>query len=43
MVSIVDPAQMLGVVGGNPELQAVAGEAGERLRRVVAAMDGTTD
>lgn len=37
-VSVVDPAQMLGVVGDNPELQAVAAEAGERLRRVVAAL-----
>lgn len=37
-VSIVDPAQMLGMVGENAELQAVALEAGERLRRVVAAL-----
>jgi uncharacterized protein (DUF302 family) len=37
-VSIVDPGQMLGVVGANPELQAVAAEAGDRLRRVVAAL-----
>ncbi len=37
-VSIVDPAQMLGVVGENPELAAVAQEAGERLRRVVTAL-----
>ena len=37
-VSIVDPAQMLGVVGENAELQAVAREAGERLRRVVAVL-----
>ena len=37
-VSIVDPARMLGVVGENAELQAVAQEAGERLRRVVAAL-----
>jgi uncharacterized protein (DUF302 family) len=37
-VSIVDPAQMLGVVGENEELQAVAREAGERLRRVIAAL-----
>lgn len=43
VVSVVDPAQMLGVVGDNPELQAVAVEAGERLRRVVAALDGTTE
>jgi uncharacterized protein (DUF302 family) len=38
-VSIVDPAQMLGVVGDNAELTAVAAEAGEKLRRVVAALD----
>jgi uncharacterized protein (DUF302 family) len=37
-VSIVDPAQMLGVVGENAELQAVAQEAGDRLRRVVVAL-----
>jgi uncharacterized protein (DUF302 family) len=42
-VSIVDPAQMLGVVGDNPELRAVAAEAGERLRRVVATLGGTTE
>jgi uncharacterized protein (DUF302 family) len=38
MVSVVDPALMLGVVGDNPELQAVAAEAADRLRRVVAAL-----
>ena len=43
VVSVVDPAQMLGVVGDNPELLAVAGEAGERLRRVVATLVGTTE
>ena len=43
VVSVVDPAQMLGVVGDNPELRAVAAEAGERLRRVVAALGGTTE
>jgi len=37
-VSIVDPAQMLGVVGENAELSAVAQEAGVRLRRVVTAL-----
>ena len=42
VVSIVDPAQMLGDVGDNPELQAVAAAAGERLRRVVATLSGTT-
>lgn len=40
-VSAVDPAQMLGVVGDNPELQAVAAEAGERLRRVVSALSAS--
>jgi uncharacterized protein (DUF302 family) len=38
VVSIVDPAQMLGMVGDNPELAAVAAEAGDRLRRVVSAL-----
>ena len=37
-VSIVDPNQMLGVVSGNEELNAVATEASERLRRVAAAL-----
>jgi len=39
-VSIVDPVKMLGIVGENPDLQAVAQEAGERLRRVVAEIGG---
>jgi uncharacterized protein (DUF302 family) len=38
VVSILDPAQMLGVVGDNPALRPVATEAGERLRRVVTAL-----
>lgn len=38
MISVVDPAQMLGVVGDNLELRAVAAEAAERLRRVMAAL-----
>jgi uncharacterized protein (DUF302 family) len=38
VVSVVDPAMMLGVVGDNPELKAVAAEAEARLRRVVAAL-----
>lgn len=38
VVSVVDPAQMLSVVGNNAELQAVAAEAGTRLRRVVDAL-----
>lgn len=40
-VSIVDPAQMLGAVGQNAELQEVAQEAGQRLRRVVTALSQT--
>lgn len=43
VVSIVDPARMLGVVRDNPALWAVAAEAGERLRRVVAALGRSTD
>jgi uncharacterized protein (DUF302 family) len=43
VVSVVDPAKMLGVVGGNPELQAVAAEAEERLRRVVASLQEASD
>ena len=35
VVSIVDPAQMLGITGENPQLRAVAEEASTRLRRVV--------
>jgi uncharacterized protein (DUF302 family) len=38
-VSIVDPVQMLGFVGDNPELRSVAAEAAARLRRVIAALD----
>ena len=33
---------MLGVVGANPELAAVAAEAAARLRRVIAALGGQT-
>lgn len=36
-VSIVDPLQMLGVVG-NPALQPIADEANSRLRRVLASL-----
>jgi uncharacterized protein (DUF302 family) len=39
-VSIVDPGQMLGMVGDNADLQAVAAEATEKLRRVAAALAG---
>jgi uncharacterized protein (DUF302 family) len=38
MVAIADPAKMLGIVGDNAELQAIADEATQRLRRVVAAL-----
>lgn len=38
VVSVVDPAAMLGVAAGNRELEAVAAEAAARLRRVVAAL-----
>jgi uncharacterized protein (DUF302 family) len=37
-VSIVDPAQMLGVVGENRELSQVATEAGAALRRVLDSL-----
>lgn len=37
-VSITDPAQMLGIVRDNEELQAVARGAGDRLGRVVATL-----
>lgn len=39
MVSIVDPAAMLGVVG-NPAMRAIADEAKARLERVLAALTG---
>jgi uncharacterized protein (DUF302 family) len=38
-VSIVDPAQMLGVVDDNPELDALASEVEISLRKVVAALE----
>lgn len=38
MVAIADPLKMLGIVGDNAELQAIAGEASQRLRRVVATL-----
>lgn len=38
MVAIADPAKMLGIVGDNAELQAIADEAAQRLRRVVVAL-----
>jgi hypothetical protein len=41
-VMAVDPGLMLGVVGANPELAAVAAEAAARLRRVIAALGGQT-
>ncbi len=41
-VMAVDPALMLGVVGTNPELAAVAAEAAARLQRVIAALGNQT-
>lgn len=38
MVAIADPAQMLGIVGDNVALRAIAEEAAQRLRRVVVAL-----
>ena len=38
-VSIVDPVQMLGFVGDNPEVSTVAAEAAARLRRVITALE----
>jgi uncharacterized protein (DUF302 family) len=42
-VSIVDPVQMLGFVGDNAALSAVAEEAAAKLRRVVAALERTEE
>lgn len=39
LVSIINPQQMLGVVD-HPELEAVACDAEERLRRVASALEG---
>lgn len=41
-VSIIDPMQMMGVAGENPELVAVATEATARLRRVIDALAGAS-
>ncbi len=38
-IAIVDPIQMLGIVGDNVELRAAAEEAAVRLHRVAAALD----
>lgn len=38
VVSIIDPLQMLGFVGDNPELEQVANEANEKLLRVVESL-----
>jgi uncharacterized protein (DUF302 family) len=38
-VSMVDPAQMLGVVDDNPELNALASEVENGLRKVLAALE----
>jgi uncharacterized protein (DUF302 family) len=37
-VMAIDPELMLGVVGANPELEAVAAEAAARLQRVAASL-----
>jgi uncharacterized protein (DUF302 family) len=37
-VMAVNPELMLGVVGANPELEAVAAEAAARLQRVIASL-----
>ncbi len=42
MVSIVDPAAMLGVAD-NPALREIADEARTRLQRVVASLAGTAE
>jgi uncharacterized protein (DUF302 family) len=39
VVSIVDPAQMLGVAGDNQALNEVAREAEARLRKVLASLE----
>lgn len=38
VVAAMAPLAALGIVGDNPELQAIAHEADERLRRVLAAL-----
>ena len=39
VVAAMAPLTALGIVGDNPELSAVAREADERLRRVLAALE----
>ena len=41
VVSAMAPLVALGIVGDNPELQGVAREADQRLRRALAALDTT--
>lgn len=41
VVSAMAPLVALGIVGANPELQGVATEADERLRRALAALEAT--
>jgi uncharacterized protein (DUF302 family) len=41
VVSAMAPLVALGIVGDNPELQGVAREADERLRRALAALETT--
>ena len=39
VVAVIAPLVALGMVGDNPELQAVATEADERLRRALASLE----
>ena len=41
-VSAMAPLAALGIVGDNPELQSVAGEADRRLRAALAALETST-
>lgn len=43
LVSIVDPEQMLAVAGEHPELNAVASEAADKLRKVAAQLRSSAD
>ena len=41
VVAAMAPLVALGIVGDNPELSAVAGEADQRLRRAIASLEAT--
>ena len=43
VVAAMAPLAALGLVGENPDLQAVATEADQRLRRVLAALEGARE